>query len=195
MLEDYRKHGLGETSETIADAFASRGLAGATVLELGCGFGALTLELVKRGASSALGVDLSPKMVQLARAMAEESGLAKSVSYAVGDGAAAKLSRSDFVVLDAVLCCYPDVDSLVDNSSSAASQYYAISLPDDARLATRFLRFLLPLQGVLRRGGCRFFIHSTATIKRKLESKGFTLEQRTTAGWIWSVFVFAAPRP
>jgi SAM-dependent methyltransferase len=194
MLKDYRNHGLGETSEDIVDALVARGLPGSSVLELGCGFGALTQELVRRGASSAVGVDLSPRMVQLAKVMAEESGL-KSVTYELGDGAVARLRRSDFVVLDNVLCCYPDVVSLVENSSSAASRYYVISIPDDTRVATRFLRVLLPLQRLMRRGGFRFFIHPTSTIRRMLESKGFRLEYKTGVGLIWSVFIFAAPQP
>ncbi len=193
MLKDFRKKGLGETSDELAEVLCARGLTGSTVLELGCGFGALTQELVRRGARSAVGVDLSPKMVQLARAMAAESGLSASVTYELGDGAVANLRRSDFVVLDTVLCCYPDVESLLENSSSAAARYYAVSIPDDTRLATRLLRLVTPLQGLLRRRGCRFFIHPTGRIRWVLESKGFRLEHRSAAGWIWSVFVFAAP--
>jgi SAM-dependent methyltransferase len=195
MLKDFRKNGLGNTSSAILDSIGSDSLGDATVLELGCGFGALTMEFIKRGASSALGVDLSPKMLQLARALAAEAGLSQSVSFQQGDAASVKLTRSDIVVLDTVLCCYPDVTSLVDNSSSAAGRYYAISIPDDGRFATKLLRLVLPLQtAIFRRGGFRFFIHPTRVIQERLERKGFRLRSQTKAGWIWSVFLFAAPR-
>lgn len=192
MLKDYRKNGLGDTASTIADALRERGLAGTTVLELGCGFGALTLDLVRRGASSGVGIDLSPHMLQLANSLAAEAGLARSVSFELGDGAVIHLPKSDVVILDAVLCCYPDVATLVDNSSSAAGRFYAISIPDDSRIATRLLRLLLPLQVLLRRGGFKFFIHDTVKINERLRNKGFKLESRTNVGWIWSVFLFAA---
>ncbi len=194
MLKDYRKKGLGETSNAIADTLGRNGLKGATVLELGCGFGGLMLEVVRRGAVSAVGVDLSPKMIRLAQSLAAESGLSQAISFELGDGAVAGLRRSDIVILDTVLCCYPDVASLVDNSSSAAGRYYAISIPDDQRLATRILRFLLPFQNLIfKRGAFRFFIHPTHSIKTRLEAKGFRLLSQSAAGWIWSVFVFAAP--
>jgi magnesium-protoporphyrin O-methyltransferase len=194
MLKDYEKDGLSETTEIIADTLNKKGLAGSTILELGCGFGALSLELLRKGAASAVGMDLSPKMIELAHRLATEAGLSKSVSFEQGDGASADLRVSDIVILDAVLCCYPDAASLVENSSDASRRYYAFSVPDDGRLATKFLRVLLPIQSIiLRRGSFRFFIHSTRRIKERLEKKGFKLVSKSAAGWIWSVFVFAAP--
>jgi hypothetical protein len=130
----------------------------------------------------------------LARSLASQAGLSESVSFQTGDGAAINLTKSDIVILDAVLCCYLDAASLVDNSSSAAGRFYAFSVPDDNRFATKVLRLLLPIQVlILRRGGCRFFIHSTTTIRRRLEAKGFKLSYQSPVGWIWSVFLFAAP--
>jgi magnesium-protoporphyrin O-methyltransferase len=195
ILDNYRKKGLGETSDAIIRGLNGRGLEGSTVLELGCGVGALMLELLRKGAASAAGVDLSPKMIQLARALAGEAGLSGSASFEVGDAAVMELKKSDFVILDTVLCCYPDVTALVTNSSSAAKKFYAFSVPDDNRLATRILKPLLPLQRVLfrRTGGFRFFIHPTRHISETLKAKGFRQVSRSPAGWIWSAFLFAAP--
>jgi SAM-dependent methyltransferase len=47
-------------SQRLIDALLSREPAGKTVLELGCGRGALLLELVQAGVARATGVDLSP---------------------------------------------------------------------------------------------------------------------------------------
>lgn len=46
-------------------------VAGLDILELGCGDGNMLLHLIDRGASSVTGVDLSPGMVELARARVE----------------------------------------------------------------------------------------------------------------------------
>ena len=194
MLKDFRKNGLEGTSSVILETLGKDAIAGATVLELGCGFGAISMELVKQGAASAVGVDLSPSMIRLGKALAEERGLSQSVSFELGDAAVAKLAKSDIVILDAVLCCYPDVATLVNNSSAATGRYYAISVPDDRRLATKLLRMILPLQAaVFRRGGFRFVVPASQTIRKGLEGKGFRLVSSKAAGWIWSVFVFAAP--
>lgn len=191
MFEEYRKKGLSDTAAVIADAVSGDGLEGSSILEIGCGIGALSLELVRRGAHGAVGVDLSPKMVQIANKLAADRGLSDSVSFRLGDGAGSKLPPSKIVILDTVLCCYPDLTALVENSSSAAESFYAISVPDDTRFATRVMRMFLPLQGlVFRREGFRFFIHPTQSIRAMLKSKGFVMVSRVPAGWIWSVFLY-----
>jgi SAM-dependent methyltransferase len=195
MLDDYRREGLGDTSRAIASALEARSVKGADVLELGSGIGALTVELVKQGASSGRGIDLSPKMVQAARALAKESGLSESVTFELGDGATAQLPSSDIVVLDTVLCCYPDFGSLVDNSSSAARRLYAITVPDDRRILTRLLRLGLPLQRLIsRRGSFRFFIHPTRSIIQRLGDRGFHPVFDSAVGRIWCVLLFS-PSP
>ncbi len=194
MLDDFRKKGIENTAEEILSFLKARGLAGMTSLELGCGVGALTLRLLKEGVTSAVGIDLSPKMVAAARSLAAEDGLSGSVSFEVGDGAKTQLRLSDLVILDTVLCCYPDFDALVHNSSAAARRYYAISFPDDSRLATRLLRLFLPLQFIVfRRGTFRFFIHPKKEIVTRLEKNGFTQLYDSPVGRIWSALVFAAP--
>ncbi len=104
MLEDYRKDGLADTSLATADAVASKDFSGSSILEVGCGFGGLTLELLRRGASKAVGIDLSPRMVELARKMAADAALSERAEFELGDGAAADLPKSDVVILDGVLC-------------------------------------------------------------------------------------------
>jgi 2-polyprenyl-3-methyl-5-hydroxy-6-metoxy-1,4-benzoquinol methylase len=194
MLKDYKKDGLDDTSRVVADALGSRDLPGSTILELGCGIGALSLDLLKKGAASVRGLDLSPEMIQLARSLAAETGVTERVSFERGDGAVADLPNSDVVILDKVLCCYPDATALVDNSSAAARRYYVFSLPNDKRGVTRLLRLFLPLQAIFsRRNSFRFFIHSTRQIEERLKTKGFTPIFESAVGWIWSVFIFAAP--
>lgn len=194
MLKDYRKDGLDDTSRVVSEALGSRDFTGSSILELGCGIGALSLELLKKGASSVCGMDLSPGMIQLARSLAAEAGVSQKASFERGNGAVADLPSSDIVILDKVLCCYPDAIALLDNSSAAARRYYVFSLPNDRRGVTRFLRFFVPLQAIFsRRHSFRFFIHSTRQIDEKLKSKGFTPVFESPVGWIWSVFIFAAP--
>jgi SAM-dependent methyltransferase len=194
MLKDFRKKGLEETSQAILSFLRAQGLAKMTSLELGCGIGALTIQLLKDGVTSAVGIDLSPKMIAVADSLAADEGLRGSVSFEVGDGANRKLRPSDFVILDTVLCCYPDPDALVDNSSDAARRYFAITIPDDSRLLTRILRVFLPFQRIiLRRGGFRIFFHPKKKIVARLEKRGFKRVHYSTVGRIWGLFVFAAP--
>src|SRR5687768_16657693 len=84
-----------------------------TLLELGCGSGALMVSLLERGAASADGVDLSPGSIETATRLAEAAGVGDRVKLKVGDGSVEKVEPHDWVVLDRVICCYPDVERLM----------------------------------------------------------------------------------
>ena len=55
----YRRKGLDGTAQRLVDEVSTRDVAGASVLEVGGGVGAIDLELFRRGAASALIVELS----------------------------------------------------------------------------------------------------------------------------------------
>lgn len=75
---------------------------GAAVLDVGCGSGAYTRLLRRRGAADVLGVDVSPGMVEVARRFEERDPL--GVRYAVHDAVGMpELGRFDAAVAVAVL--------------------------------------------------------------------------------------------
>ena len=59
------------------------GLAGRRVVDLACGEGYYTRQYAERGALRVLGVDLSPRMIELARQ--QETAAPRGASYSVGD--------------------------------------------------------------------------------------------------------------
>ncbi len=78
-------------------------LAGARVLDAGCGPGALSTELAARGAH-VTAVDLSPTLVALARERAGGYPGAKHITWRVGDMLDPALGRHDYVVaMDSLL--------------------------------------------------------------------------------------------
>jgi len=195
MAKDYRLKGLDSTSEAILDFLKGKGLNGLTSLEVGSGVGGLSIEMAKSGVSHARGLDLSKAMVGASRALARESGVDSSVSFELGDGARSVLEPADIVILDAVICCYPDAEGIIRNTSSAAKKYYAFAAPDDGRLLVRFFKVFLPLQRLRRRKGFRFYVHSLARVQRVLEERGFAEAFRQPSGRIWTVRVFATAGP
>src|SRR6266550_4139426 len=109
-------------SQRLRDALLSREPAGKTVLELGCGRGALLFELVQAGVARATGVDLSPAGIDAARDRFERAQLSEPADLSVGDAARISLERHDWVILDRVMCCYPDIEALLANTLPAAGQ-------------------------------------------------------------------------
>ena len=68
----YRRKGLDDNQLQLVRELESMGLDGLTLLEVGCGVGALHQTLLEKGASTATGIDLAPRMLQLAESRAKE---------------------------------------------------------------------------------------------------------------------------
>ena len=122
-LKPYRKSGAGTTTRWLIDGLEAGGVAGMTVLDIGAGVGAVHQQLLADGAIAALDVDGSPAYVNAAREEAAWRGTADRVRYEVGDFVelAPGIGESDIVALDRVICCYPDMPSLVRLSVAYAT--------------------------------------------------------------------------
>jgi magnesium-protoporphyrin O-methyltransferase len=196
-VEKHEKHHhaeLDEVSRTLVEALSSQGVTGKSLLEIGPGFGDVTFELLGRGVSKAQGVDLTPRLVSAARDHAERAGYSARTTFEVGDGAEAKLPRADIVILDKVMCCYPVLQPLLNNSLSACNSLYGFSVPKDkgvwgilVRLGAFFEKVGLWLRG------CRMqtWIHSTGLIDSVLVLHGFRLVLEEGVG-SWLVRIYGA---
>ena len=102
QLEGYRKNGLGVRALVLVEFLQQRGLEGKTVLDIGCGIGALHIELLLAGAERATGVDASPTNIAAARILADELGVADRVEERQGDFVELQeeIPAADVVTLD-----------------------------------------------------------------------------------------------
>ena len=83
--EAYRRKGLGKRARKLTDLVESQGISEATVLDIGCGVWALHLELLKQGARSAIGVEVSSAYMEAATSLAQSLGFQDAVEYHKGD--------------------------------------------------------------------------------------------------------------
>jgi len=86
-------------------------LAGLRVLDLGCSIGMMAAACAERGALSVVGVDYTPRMVEIATELARERALS-NVSFRVGDVSERNFEPASFdlvVAADIVEHLYPDV--------------------------------------------------------------------------------------
>ncbi|HXQ59789.1 MAG TPA: methyltransferase domain-containing protein [Acidimicrobiales bacterium] len=89
------------TAENSAAYLLPRLRPGSDVLDVGCGPGTITVDLARRVApGTVVGVDRAPEVVALARATAEESGIA-GVRFTVGDTYALDFDDASFDVVHA----------------------------------------------------------------------------------------------
>jgi SAM-dependent methyltransferase len=182
---------LVNVSERLKEALLPLGPAGKSILELGCGRGALLLQLAQAGASSVTGVDLSGASIEQARRNFGEAG-AEAVKLSVGDAARVQLEPHDWVVLDRVMCCYPDIDALLRNSIPAAGRVYAFTVPESRGwrgLLSRAEEWFENIWNSVRGCPCPGYVHDIGAIERTLQAAGF---RRTFFGRVrlWHIGVF-----
>jgi magnesium-protoporphyrin O-methyltransferase len=186
----HRWLGFERTQRQLLEGLRIGGIAGADLLEIGCGLGYLNRTLLQEGASRAVGVDLSERMIALARQEAQADGLAGRTRYHQGDFTliADQLSDADVTILDKVICCYPDWERLVDRSLAKTRRLYAFTIPRD-RALTRL--GLSAIGWGLKGAGCcyRPFIHDPAMIDERLAANGFhRIHEACTATWVTPIY-------
>src|SRR5438270_7815465 len=146
---NYLKKGLDPTGQRMVDGILRRGVAGASVLEVGGGIGALEIELLRAGAARATNGELEGTYEEAAHDLLENLGLAGRVDRTLLDFArdGGQVARADIVLLHRVICCYPDMESMVRASADHAARLPAFGFPA--------ARWWWPTGALLRLGGLR----------------------------------------
>lgn len=189
----YQRKGLGKSQEHLIAGLTQVEFSGASILEIGCGVGYLHQMLIKQGATSAVGVDMSEKMLAEARSFAEKQSLSEVTEYRFGDFVelAPNLGEADITILDKVVCCYPDAQSLVNHSLQKTRGVYALTYPRlhlFNRINARIWSFILWVS----RSTFRSYVHDPALIERWIVENGChkQFEDRT---FMWLTQVYTRP--
>ena len=172
----YRKRGLPPRAQRLVAAIeSSTTLAGSTLLEIGLGAGAVTIELLKHGAAHAVGVDAVPAQLAAARSLASDMKVADRVDFVLADftGTGDLVQSADIVIMDRVVCCYPDWRTLLGAAASRAQAAIALTYPRDVwwmRLVARSMN----VWWRLLRSEFRFHVHPVHEMHALLEAQGLT---------------------
>ncbi len=161
----YREKGLDAEGRRIAEAIRRAGLAGLTVLEVGGGIGALQLELLGSGASRATNVELSRSYEGIASELIAAAGLEGRIDRRVADFVAEEgsIPPADTVILQRVVCCYPDADALVGAAARHATRVLVLTFPID-RWWAGAAAALVNAWPRLRGWKFRFYLHPTTAV-------------------------------
>jgi 16S rRNA G966 N2-methylase RsmD len=183
----YRKKGLDETARRMVEFLESRGIEGATVLEIGGGVGEIQIELLRRGAARALNLELSPAYEQEANRLLREAGLEERAERRLHDIAVEPegVEAADIVVLHRVVCCYPDYERLLGAAAQHARRLLVFSYPP-RNAASRSSLAALNLVFKLLRKEFRTFAHPPSAMLALLGQRGL---RRTFAhhALVWQV--------
>lgn len=130
-LSDYHDIGPRENSIPLVGILKRLDLEGKTLLDIGGGAGIIFYELWDKGISKVTHLDISQAYVDVFRKEVERMGLAGITESYCGDylGLEPNIDPADLVVLDKVICCYQDFETLVKKSVKKANRFYAFSVP------------------------------------------------------------------
>ena len=192
----YKSKGLTSSTEVLLGLLTESGLVGKTLLDIGCGTGFFALETLRQGASSCIGVDLSSAAIHEANEFAKESGLQDRAKFEVADAASTQ-HAADIVVMDKVLCCYPDLEALLKTASNSSRELLGFVVPRDEGLMKPAMRIgtaLINLVEKLRKTGFRLYLHPLRSIDELLAGSGFQQENKAKSRF-WLVFLYKRNRP
>jgi hypothetical protein len=186
----YRRHGLDATSRRIVDLLKARGVVGRTVLEVGGGIGGIQIELLKAGAARATSIELTPTYESAAAELLSEAGLQDRVERQVADFAlmSAAVPPADIVVMNRVICCYPDMPLLAGAAADHTREMLVLSYPRTAwwmQISVTIGNLLLWLTG----REFHLFLHAPQAIRATGEAHGLRSAEGRT-GLIWAVAAF-----
>jgi SAM-dependent methyltransferase len=169
-------------------------LAGATLIDLGCGMGTFTVEAAARGAR-AVGVDPAPAAVRAAAAVAAAEGQAAEGQAGEGTGGAAGGGgRADFLRADAAALPVRDGCADIVLAADLTEHLDDVTLGRVLREARRVLRpggalvlytpdrqhvfERLRERGVMRQDPSHIGVRSAAELQGAVERSGFRVRRR-----------------
>ena len=186
----YRRKGLDPAQKILERFLRELDVRSRSIIEIGCGVGGLHHQLLKHGATSAVGVDVSVGMLEQAEILAKEQGLAGRVRYVQGDFTLSdgELFPADIVILDKVVCCSADPAVLLQASVAKCRTYLAVSYPC-AGLMARIIFTSGAKLGEWLRWSFHPYYHRPSTIEGIINEYGFR-EIRSATTLVWQVKVY-----
>ncbi len=172
-LQKYRKKGPDKTTRLLVDAIQATGIKDLKLLDIGGGIGVIHNELLKVGLGHATEVEGSSAYLAAAKEEAERQGHADKISLLQGDfvDMAKQISATDIVTLDKVICCYPDMASMVRLSAERAGKLYAVIYP----LESWWVKLGFRIQNLLfriKKNPFRIYVHPTQAIENLICESG-----------------------
>jgi SAM-dependent methyltransferase len=191
QLARYRRRGPEGTTRLLIEQLLACGVVGARVLDIGGGVGVVHHELLRAGAAEALDIDAASAYLAAAQDESVRQGHAAQTSYREGDfvALADSVAGAEIVVLDRVICCYPEMAALVGAAAARADRLLGLVYPRDVwwvRVGVRAINGGFALQ----RRRFRLYCHPTAAVEAVITHAGLGVQARHTRG-PWQVVVFA----
>jgi 2-polyprenyl-3-methyl-5-hydroxy-6-metoxy-1,4-benzoquinol methylase len=152
-------------------------IANRTVLDLGCGSGRYAIPCATAGASRVLGIDIAPRMLDMARQLAAENGVADRCSFVQTDVLNLdEHSKFDYLLAIGLFDYIQDPVPVLRKMRELTAERAIISFP---RLWTWRA---IPRKVRLTLRGCPVYFYTRKAIHQHLAEAGFTASKIERVG-------------
>lgn len=189
-LKRYRKKGPRKTTKLLINALSENDIKNKTLLDIGGGLGLISFELFKKDLKYSILVDLSSSYLSHSKTEAQRLNLSDKIQTMEGDYVelSATIEPVDIVVLDKVICCYPDLEPLLLSSLTKSKYLYGLVYPHKSFYSTtlsRIMNLFLQLFGK----SFRIYIHLDDEVEKIIKQNGF--KKTFTGRWfVWNVCLY-----
>ena len=189
----YRRKGLDNLERNMVSVASAQSLAGARVLEIGGGIGAIQAELLIAGASSGEIVELVSAYEPYARQLAHDKGIEDRSVFRLADvlDHPEAVAPADIVVLNRVVCCSADGVRLTSVAGILARHMLLVIYPRD-RAAVRFVMGVMNGLFHLLGRSFRTFLHAPSSLHAAARDQGLSIAE-TSRTFAWEFAAFRRP--
>jgi 2-polyprenyl-3-methyl-5-hydroxy-6-metoxy-1,4-benzoquinol methylase len=166
----------------LEELFRDLGVAGRSVLDLGCGSGQVSILAAKMGAT-VHAVDIAPGMLRIAQETAAAAGVSDRIRFEAGDVAGTTYDPADLVLLVGVTEYYADHRSLMARAAKATRGRLVVAH------TTRVLYRMLLRRALFAMKGSNLYFHPMADVIRSGADAGLRLD-REIKDHAFSILVF-----
>lgn len=170
----YLRNGARSSTAALIRHMSPEVTPGQSLLDIGGGIGVLGLELKKHGLSSYISVDASSGYQKVASELLDSNKVQTMQSHFIlGDFVEEqhKVDSAEHVCLDKVICCYPEMETLLRYAARKSSVQLGLSYPPSGLISKAF-RSIANLYFEFRGNPFRTFIHPPNKIHQVLLNEG-----------------------
>jgi len=189
-LDDYHSHGPQSTTRILVSALIEQGVADKTLLDIGGGIGAIQHELFKAGIRYATNLEASHAYLQVCQEESIRQGHGDRVHHLHGNFAEMhNLPKADIVTMERVICCYPDMDTLVGLACQKARHLLGLVYPHESWWVKLGVGWLNNIKYRFKHDPFRVYLHCTEQVKNLVLTSAFRQVYYRKSG-AWQVFVY-----
>lgn len=169
----YLQKGVKGATKQLIKMMAPQVKSGESLLDIGGGIGAVGLELWKDGINFYTSVDASTGYQHEAKKLFDLQGIVRT-KFVTGDlvEEAPHIEPHQHVALDKVICCYPDMQSLLKAATERCTKQIGLVYPIGG-IFSKFFSGMANIYLRLTGNAFRSYIHSPSDVATFMETSGF----------------------